>query len=261
MDRMIILGSGSAAGVPTISAGWGNCNPENPKNRRSRAGVYVEIGDTKILIDTSADLRNQLIDNHIEHIDAVLYTHTHADHTAGIDDLRAMTYHHSTPLNVYATAAHMQNLHERFAYVFNDYTGSDATHRPLLKMNIIRYRETFRIGDIEILPLEFAGHPMPTTGFLLNRGKILLVPDYKYILPETMAVLEKFDVDVLIMPLTNIDACPYHAGMEDDMRYIKQINPQKVFFTHMSQYCDYDAVEAMSAPNMHPANDGLIIDL
>ena len=85
MDRLIILGCGAAPGVPTISDGWGECDPQNPKNRRSRAGVYVEISGVKILIDTSADIRNQMIDNHIREVDGVLYTHAHADHIMGID--------------------------------------------------------------------------------------------------------------------------------------------------------------------------------
>ncbi len=91
MAHVTILGSGAAPGVPSLSCGWGNCNPNNPKNRRMRAGTFIEIDNTKILIDTSPDIRSQLIDNNICRIDAVLYSHAHADHLHGIDDLREIT--------------------------------------------------------------------------------------------------------------------------------------------------------------------------
>lgn len=261
MDKLVILGSGAAAGVPTISKGWGECDPCNPKNKRSRAGIYVEIKNTRIQIDTSADFRNQLLDNQIKLIDAVLYTHTHADHTAGIDDLRAINYAKHADLDIYATELHLKDLRQRFAYVFNDYQTSDITHRPQLKINCIQYDKPFHIHDVEILPLEFAGHPMPTTGFLIDKGRLLIVPDYKNIPQKTMNILQKINVDVLIMPLTNISACPYHAGMDEDLQYIRQIAPKRVFLTHMSQHCDYDSIEAMTDQNIHPAYDGLTIDL
>ena len=261
MNRVIILGSGAAPGVPTISDGWGDCNPDNPKNNRSRAGVYLEIENTKILIDTSADIRNQMINNNIHCTDGVLYTHAHADHIMGIDDLRALTYHKSQGLNIYGTAEHIAEIRHRFSYVFTDISVAETTQRPQLISNIIRYGEEFKIGQIRILPLAFTEHPVPTTGYTFNDGQVVLIPDYKVIPPQTLEYLRKIDVNVLIMPLTNLEPTMYHAGKEDNLMYVRQICPQKVFWTHMGPKCDYDNVMRIMPENMVPAYDGLEIEL
>ena len=260
MNKIIILGSGAAPGVPTISDGWGGCNPKNPKNRRGRAGVYVEIDGTKILIDTSADIRNQMIQNNIRTANAVLYTHAHADHIMGIDDLRALTYHTHRGLNIYGEASHIAEIRHRFDYVFADTPAKDSTARPRLISNIVEYGKEFTVGKIKIMPLAFAGHPVPTTGYALNDGEMVLVPDYKVIPAETLAYLQKIDVNVLIMPLTTIETNLYHAGIDIDMDYIRQIGPKRVYFTHLGPYCDYDDVKQKTPQNIEPAYDGLTIE-
>ncbi len=260
-DRVIILGSGAAPGVPTISDGWGRCNPQNPKNRRGRAGVYVELDGTGILIDTSADFRNQMLDGNISKVDGVLYTHAHADHVMGIDDLRAFSYHTHKGLNIYATAEHIDELRKRFGYVFTDIPSAERTARPQLISNIIEYEKAFNIGNIEVVPLEFAGHPVTTTGYCLNKGRVVLIPDYKVIPPQTLAYLQKIDVNVLIMPLTTIEPTLYHAGIKIDFDYIRQIRPKAVYFTHLGPDCDYDAVMRQCLPFMQPAYDGLTVEL
>lgn len=272
MSRVIILGSGAAPGVPIISFGWGDCNPQNPKNRRTRAGVYVELDNTKILIDTSADIRNQLIDNDIDNVDGVLYTHAHADHIMGIDDLRALSYNndelftanlniHSNVLNIYGVKEHIDEIRHRFGYVFTDIPPQETTQRPRLVSNIIEYFKPFNLGNIKIMPLAFTGHPVPTVGYALNDGQLVLIPDYKVIPPQTLEYLQKIDVNVLIMPLTNIQPTLYHAGIEDDLDYIQKIRPNRVFFTHMGPKCDYDEIMRLTPENMQPAYDGLEIEL
>ena len=272
MNKAIILGSGAATGVPTISDGWGKCNPLNPKNNRSRAGIYVEIDENKILIDTSADMRNQLIKNKICQLDAVFYTHTHADHIMGIDDLRALNYHvyeicgMNTPkkanlLNIYATEHHIQEIRHRFDYVLADEVSPEITHRPLLVPNVISYEKEFHIGKTSIIPLEFTGHPVPTTGYVFNHGKMVIIPDYKSIPPQTIHYLQQISVNVLIMPLTSMEECLYHAGIDIDMHYINIIQPQRVVFTHLGPDCDYDAVQKHCSANMVPAFDNMLIEL
>lgn len=260
-DKVIILGSGAAPGVPTISDGWGKCNPNNPKNRRGRAGVYVEINETCLMVDTSADFRNQMIDNDLHKLDGVLYTHAHADHVMGIDDLRAFNYHTHKGLNLYGAAEHLSEIRSRFGYVFTDVPAKERTDRPKLISNIIEYGKAWQIGNIEIMPLEFAGHPVPTTGYVFNGGKVVIIPDYKIIPPQTLAYLQKIDVNVLIMPLTTIEPTLYHAGIEIDLDYIRQIQPKAVYFTHLGPDCDYDEVQRLCRPNMQPAYDGLTVEL
>ncbi len=272
MDRVIVLGSGAAPGMPIVGYGWGDCNPQNPKNRRGRAGFYVEFKDTKILIDTSADIRNQLLENNIRQVDGVLYTHAHADHIMGIDDLRAFNYHtgdlfkgadnpKSSVLNIYAAQDHIEELRRRFGYVFNDFPHKETTQHPHLVSNVIEFFNPFYIKDIKITPLSFTGHPVPTTGYAFNDGMFVLIPDYKIIPPQTLEYLQKIDVNVLIMPLTNIKPTMYHAGIEDDLDYIGKIRPDKVYFTHLGPRCDYDEIMRLTPENMAPAYDGLEIKL
>ena len=272
MDKVIILGSGAAPGVPTISDGWGKCDAKNSKNRRSRAGIYVEIGQDKILIDTSADLRNQLIENNIRKIDAVFYTHAHADHLMGIDDLRALNYSvdelfgneknvKGKTLNIYATDEHITEIRHRFGYVLADEKETEITHHPQLKPNIIEPFKPFCVGNIKTVPLPFAGHPVPTTGYVFDEGKLVVVPDYKLMPPQTLEYLQNIDVNVLIMPLTNIRECIYHAGMDIDLDYIKKIKPKRVFFTHLGPECDYETVLKMCPKGIEPAYDNLVIEL
>lgn len=262
MNRVIILGSGSASGVPSITGNWCDCNPENPKNRRTRAGIFVELGDTRILVDTSADIRQQCLDNNIQSVDAVLYTHTHADHTFGIDDLRGFTYGHPHKnLDIYAIAEQIVELRQRFGYALSSESKNQITHHPELVAHTLHFGEEFKIKDTLITPLEFRGHPVVTTGYCFNNGALVIIPDYAEIPEVTMRYLKQIDVNLLIMPLTAMADCLYHADMQKDLAYIKAINPQKTVLTHMSGHCDYDAVAALTPDNVLPAYDNMIIEL
>lgn len=272
MAKVIILGSGGASGVPTISDGWGKCSADNPKNRRGRAGVYFEDGSTQILIDSSADLRTQLIDNRICRLDAVFYTHAHADHTMGIDDLRALNYHiaditgmkekvRGRKLDIYAVKPHMDEIRQRFSYVLTDEEVPEVTHRPQLCPHVIEFGQEIVIGQVKMKALEFAGHSVPTTGYVFNDGQLVLIPDYKEIPAKTLEYLQKIDVNVLIMPLTAIKECRYHAGIDIDMHYIAQIKPQQVVLTHLGPECDYEQVRQLCSPNVQPAFDNMVLEL
>lgn len=261
MNRVIILGSGAAAGVPVPVKGWGNCNPQNLKNVRRRAGILVQIGDVNIQIDTSQDFRCQMIDNSITNLDGVLYTHAHADHISGIDDLRSFTKYNKKSLNVYATAEHIAEIKKRFGYVFTDVKMQEITQRPQLVENIIEYYKPFSINRTDIMPIAFTGHSVPTCGYVFNSGKLAVIPDYREIPEQTLRYLQKIDVDVMIMPLTEIGEQAYHADMSINEKYIDIIKPRKVIFTHLSEYCDYDEVATISPNNAIPAYDNMIVEL
>lgn len=261
MAELIILGSGAATGVPSLSGGWGDCNPENPKNRRQRAGVYFEDGSTKLLIDTSPDVKNQLIDNGIKELDAVLYTHTHADHLHGIDDLRGITRNLKHSLKIYATEPQLKEIEERFAYSFSNLRHDDITNHPELLPEKISYLHSFAVKNTEIMPLEFHGHTMITTGFCFNNGQAVLVPDFRIIPPDTLEYLKNIDVNVLIIPLTILHEGVYHAGIETVLKYAGEIGAKKVILTHMAIECDYENVDKITPEFMHPAYDNMRIEL
>ena len=272
MTKVIILGSGAASGVPTISDGWGACDASESKNRRSRAGVYFEDGATHILIDSSADVREQLIANNIRRLNAVFYTHAHADHTMGIDDLRALNYHidditgmqkkvQGQALDIYAVKPHIAEIRRRFDYVLTDEKAREQTHRPQLCPHEIQFGQPIIIGSVKIMPLEFAGHTVVTTGYVFNDGQLVLIPDYKEIPAQTLAYLQKIDVNVLIMPLTAVEECRYHAGIDIDKHYIAQIRPQRTVLTHLGAKCDYQTVLQLCPPHVEPAFDNMALEL
>ncbi|MBP5353340.1 MAG: MBL fold metallo-hydrolase [Alphaproteobacteria bacterium] len=260
MTKVVITGSGAAYGVPSIPRGWGVCDPHNPKNRRLRAGVYVQTDDAHILIDTAPDLHAQLEMLGLDRIDAVLYTHTHADHLHGLDDLRGMTCCMGHSINFYATEEHIREIRKRFSYVIADGAMHKA-RRPELEPNEICAMHEFRIHKTAIMPLAFAGHTMPTTGFSISGGQVVVVPDFQIIPPQTLQYLQELNVNLLIMPLTAVCQEAYHAGLETVLHYAEIIQPKRCILTHMGIKCDYEAVAKMTPENMMPAYDGLTIEL
>ena len=261
MTKLVILGSGAAPGVPSVSGGWGACNPLNPKNKRQRAGVYITDGKTQILVDTSPDLKNQLIANNITKLDAVLYTHTHADHLHGIDDLRGITRNTGKSLNFYATSPQIAEIKERFAYVFANMEHKDITNHPELLPVEIEYGREFCVGSFKLRPLEFGGHTMVTTGYCFNDGEIVIVPDFKSIPDITLQYLQQINVNVLIMPLTILHGGRYHANIDIILDYASKIKADRFVLTHMATECDYDEVLKMTPENMEPAFDNMLIEL
>jgi phosphoribosyl 1,2-cyclic phosphate phosphodiesterase len=164
-------------------------------------------------------------------------------------------------LNIYATVEHMKEIRHRFDYVLIDEKLPEITHRPQLMPNIIQYNQVFCLDKIKILPLAFTGHPVPTTGYIFNDGELAVIPDYKSIPPQTLEILKQINVNVLIMPLTAINECLYHAGIDIDLRYIDIIQPKRAIFTHLGPDCDYDEVQKLCASNMAPAFDNMLIEL
>lgn len=260
MGKIIILGSGAAPGVPSIANGWGDCNPNNPKNRRSRTGTYIEIGTAKILIDTSPDMRLQLLENGISHLDAVLYTHAHADHLHGIDDLRDINRISGKPLDIYGTQDTLNGIQKRFPYLLTDKIHpNNPLFRASLVANLVKNGESFKIKDTEIIPLAQSGHALSSNGYIFNGGEIVYVSDCRKILPEGLKIITK-KPKLLILPLTTITPQNYHMGLKEVLQYIKLIDADKTIINHMAVECDYDAVNKLTPDNTFPAYDNMIIE-
>ncbi|MFQ5764369.1 MAG: MBL fold metallo-hydrolase, partial [Rhodospirillales bacterium] len=153
--RATILGSGPSSGIPTIAEGWGACDPENPRNRRLRPSILVENGATRVLVDTSPDLRQQLLDANVNRLDAVLYTHGHADHLHGVDDLRGVNRAMNAPLDVYADASTLKQLETRFAYATRPLPpDAEVYFKPVLNVHQIGPGDGFSVGDVDILAFD-----------------------------------------------------------------------------------------------------------
>lgn len=261
MGKIIILGSGAAPGVPSIANGWGDCDPNNPKNRRSRAGTYIEIGHAKILIDTSPDMRVQLLENQIRHLDAVLYTHAHADHLHGIDDLRDINRISCQPLDIYGNHDTLAAIQVRFPYLLTDKTHpNNPLFRASLVANLVENGKSFHIQDVEIVPLAQTGHASLSNGYIFNGGEIVYVSDCKKICPEGLKLITR-NPKVLILPLTVLQSeGNHHMGVEEVLSYIKLIDADKTIINHMAVECDYDYVNKITPDNTFPAYDNMMIE-
>lgn len=288
MPKVIILGSGAAPGVPSLSCGWGNCNPENPKNIRSRTATYIEINDVKFLIDTPPELRQQLLKNTITELDAVLYTHTHADHLHGIDDLREITRirldkalkaHGYTKhlhgeynwkelkditcpsIECYATAQTGRDIRRRFDYLIaSRIKKQNIFFVPSLKFNEIKPNHPFYVKGIKVTPLKLLGHSVPSIGYAFNDGEIVHIADFKTL---ASSVFKQITVrpKLLIMPLTTLTGQPVHAGFDAVMEYIRKINPERAVINHMATECDYDDLNEKTPNFITPSYDGMTIEL
>lgn len=259
-NKVIFLGSGAAPGVPSLCMGYGWCNPNNPKNNRRRTSTYVEYEGVKLLIDTSPDLRLQLIDNDIHTLDGVLYTHTHADHLHGIDDLREINRATRCSLNFYATKKTLSTIKKRFAYLIsNPKKTADVVRRPSLIANAIKQNEDFFINNLKITPLKQLGHNIETVGFSFNDGDLVYISDFKTLAGSVFKMIKKRP-SLLVMPLTTPHGQAYHAGLDEVLSYIKKINPQKAIINHMASECDYEAIENATPENITPAYDNMIVE-
>lgn len=261
MYKIIILGSGAAPGVPSLTGGWGACDSNNYKNRRSRTSVYLQYNDTKILIDTSPDLRNQLLDGNICRLDAVLYTHSHADHLHGIDDLREINRAGQNHINFYGNKETVNTIKERFPYlVVSPNHKSDALKKPSLVANKIEYYNSIMINDLKITPIRLIGHAKPSTGYIFNDGDIVYIADYRHIEDRAFDYVKK-PIKLMILPLTAPEQSEFHAGLDDVLSDIERFKPQRAILNHLAIECDYDEIDKLTPDNVEPAYDNMTIVL
>jgi phosphoribosyl 1,2-cyclic phosphate phosphodiesterase len=256
--RVVVLGCGGSGGVPLIGGEWGSCNPANPKNRRRRVSIYVEAAGQAILVDASPDLRQQLLDADIAHLDAVLFTHDHADHCHGIDDLRFLRAGSKLPpLAAWATPATLSALKERFGYIFRqNEVASGVLYRPFLAAHSVG--GPFSVGPLAVRPFEQQhGLGSVTTGYRI--GGMAYSTDVVG-LSET-AFAELADLDLWIVDCLRFEPHPTHAHFDLTMEWVRRLKPKRAVLTHLNHMVDYDALAERCPPGVEPAYDGLTIEL
>lgn len=257
MTKALFLGAGASPGVPSLSCGWGACNPENPKNMRRRTSTLYEVNGVRILIDTSPDLRAQLLDNGIKTVDAVCYTHAHSDHLFGIDELREINRITCRPLDIYAADVTMKEIGKRFSYLLLDKASDDFyMSRPGLLPHIVKPNHAFYVKGVKLMPLKLLGHNMPTFGYIIN-DEIVHIADFKYLANSAVKQINKIKPRLMVMPLTVIERHRHHIGLEEALAYIEQFDAENFVLNHMASECDYDYVNAHTPENVQPAYDNL----
>ncbi|AWK86996.1 MBL fold metallo-hydrolase [Azospirillum thermophilum] len=254
--RVTVLGCGGSRGVPIVGLGWGACDPANPKNRRMRPSILVEQGGVSVLIDTSPDLRQQLLVNDVRRLDAVLWTHAHADHCHGIDELREICALMHAPIPAYARADHLAELKSRFAYCFEPLSGSYPFYRPALTPHDIE--GPFSINGLGVIPFTQDHGYMETLGFRF--GRFAYSTDVVRLDDAAFAALE--GIEVWIVDCARIKP-PHvvHAHLELTLEWIARVRPKRAYLTHMDNTMDYDTVRRLVPEGVEPAHDGLVITL
>ncbi|WP_230533069.1 MBL fold metallo-hydrolase [Microvirga roseola] len=261
--RLTILGCGSSAGVPRVGVGWGKCDPSNPKNRRRRCSVLVEktsgSGEkTVVLIDTSPDLRDQLLGADVRRLDAVLYTHEHADHIHGIDDLRPLAIVQRHRIPVYADRFTSEVLQMRFGYCFETPAGSG--YPPILKMHHLEPGLTTTVsgpgGAIKALPFRMIHGDIEAMGFRF--GRIAYAPDVSRMPEESLGALD--GLDVLILDALRQTPHPTHFSVPEALDLIAKVKPKRAVLTNLHTDLDYETLRRELPPQIEPAYDGLTVE-
>ena len=254
-----ILGCGSSGGVPRLGGLWGDCDPSNPKNTRTRCSLLVTRmrGDqvTRVLIDTSPDMRAQLLAAEVGALDAVVYTHGHADHVHGIDDLRMIVFNMRERLQVWADGDTSNDLLGRFGYAFVQPKGS--SYPPICELNAIDGDITISGagGDIVLRPFEVAHGSIDALGFRI--GNVAYLPDVSDIPDAAWPVLE--GLDLWIVDALRRDPHPTHAHLAKTLEWIARVAPKKAILTNMHIDLDYATVAAETPDHIDPAYDGLTV--
>lgn len=253
--KVTLLGCGGSGGVPQIGNRWGACDPTNPKNRRRRCSVLVESGETILLIDTSPDCRAQLLDANVQRLDGVVYTHAHADHLHGIDELRGINRLMRRAVPIWADAATLKQIEARFGYTLRPLEPGSSFYKPTLEPHEIR--GPFRVGELEIVPFE-QDHGFSTTlGFRIGGfGYSTDVVELDEMAFEILAGVELWIVDCLRRePHTT------HSHLEKTLRWIERVKPKRAILTHMDPVLDYETLRAELPDGVEPGYDGLVAEL
>lgn len=258
--KITVLGSGASSGIPLIGCNCAVCTSDDQKNKRSRVSVLVEKGATKALIDTSPDLRQQCLDNNILTVDAVLYTHAHADHCHGIDDMRSLNYHRQGPIPAYSDRNTLAEIQDRFSYAFREAIPEYGWFRPCLEAVAIDSKnwKPFQVSEeLEVTAFPQDHGSTRTLGFRI--GDFAYSTDVKRLDEQAFSVLE--GVKVWIVDCLRIQPAPTHAHLDLTLEWIERVKPEKAYLTHMSHDFDYETLKAELPDHIEPAYDGMVIDL
>ncbi len=253
--EVIVLGSGTSHGIPMIGCRCAVCTSPDPRDKRTRASIFVRRGETNILIDTSPELRLQCVANDVSRVDAVLFTHHHADHVVGLDDLRRFNWINKKPMPCFGSTRTLDALRTMFSYAFNP--APDSPHsRPQLELREIT-NEPFQVGDEHIVPIPLMHGPLPVLGFRI--GDFAYCTDCSEIPDESWPILE--GLDVLILDALRIDPHPTHFSIQQATEVAMRVGAKRTFFTHMAHQIKHADVDPALPDGMHLSHDGLRIEL
>lgn len=246
------LGTGTSMGIPKIGCRCATCTSQDPRNKRLRASALVEVKGLKLLIDVGPDFRAQALTAQLDHLDAVLLTHSHFDHIGGIDDLRPLTDLNSMP--IYGNPRTLADLRERFSYAFMA-NASEGSTRPYL--DLIPVTAPFMLGDVKIIPFTVQHGTWTITGYRI--GKLGYITDASELPPLSRILLQ--GLDVLVLNALRLAPHPTHFNFAEAQAVIANLQPQRAFLIHMNHALEHETANAQLPPNVTLAYDGLTLEI
>jgi len=253
--KVTMLGCGPSMGVPAIGGDWGACDPADPRNRRRRASLLVECRGTVILIDASPDLREQLLDAEVTHIDALILTHAHADHLHGIDDLRGVNRLMQKPIALYADATTLAEVEQRFGYVFEPVPPDGFFYKPTLTPHVID--GPFSVAGVPVTPF-VQDHGYGTT-LGLRVGALGYSTDVTELDDAAFAALA--GIELWIVDCLRYEPHPTHSHLAKTLGWIARAQPKRAVLTHLDRPLDYAELAKQLPPGVEPGRDGLTIEV
>lgn len=253
--RFLILGCGTSSGVPRIGNDWGSCDPSNPKNRRSRSAILADVGDERLLVDCGPDLRQQLLDADIAHVDRVIVTHDHADHCHGIDDLRQLMQARGEPVPLHARQDTLDRLYRRFTYAFEGL----ALYRPILDPVAIEVE--WKIGKTRVRFVDQPHGGISSLGLRFDKyGKSAAYSiDFHEMSADMVALYQ--GLDLWIVDCLRREAHPTHAHLDAVLGWARDLGIGQILLTHLDNSMDYADLVAALPDWAAPAYDGQEIEL
>lgn len=256
--RLVFLGTGTSFGVPQVGCRCATCTSPDPRDRRTRCAVVLESGSRRLLIDTPPELRLQLIAAGIDRVDAVLYTHGHADHVHGIDDLRALSVRSSGPLAAFGSTATMTELVAKFPYIFDRrHAPPPGTKVPELVAHVVTPGEEREIGGVPVRVLAFPHGSQEVLGYRV--GPVAYVTDVKMVPPSAAAALRGLDVLVLSALFTRPH--PLHLSIPEAVAVARGLGARRTLLTHLTHETPHAALARSLPDGVEPAYDGLVVEV
>lgn len=248
-----VMGSGTSVGVPTIGCHCKVCRSDDPRDHRLRPSICVRWEGHAVVIDTGPDFRQQALSLNLDRIDAVLFTHAHADHILGLDDLRPFNFHQKDPIPVYGSEATLNVVRRVFAYIFHD--APTESSRPKIAAHAFDHLDIDVCGLL-FLPVPLRHGSSPAHGFRF--GNAAYLTDHSEIPEESVPLLQ--DLDVLFLDALRYKPHPTHSTVDQSLLTVERLRPRRAFFTHISHDLGHERAESLLPPNVRLAYDGLTIE-
>lgn len=251
--KLTFLGTGTSTGVPTLGCQCAVCTSPAPHDKRTRPSVMLEYSGHTVLIDTTPDFRWQALRQKIERVDAIVFTHAHADHVLGLDDVRPFYFRQKDPIPVYADNRCMESLRRIFTYIFDQ----TYPHGGILKVDPHVIDGPFSLWETQMVPLPVFHGTLPVLGFRF--GNTAYITDFSSIPDSTIELLN--GVDVLILDALRHKPHPTHSTIENSLSLVEKLKPARAYFTHIAHELAHEETNSSLPPNVRLAYDGLEVNL